>query len=300
MLARRLRGRPISDRRLLRRAPVRLAEQIEGLPIYCLEPSPQPKFHHIYAIGDQRMLHVYGSTMHPQLSRSVSDRWQLQSKLAIAGLPQLFFAEDDGELFWVLEQRLHGSNGCVADDEAWFAEAIDWLCRLAQLKGPPLRSTPFWVSHQREALECCGPESRSGLQAAWECIGGIESTPLHGDVQPKNIVFGPHGIGLIDWEGMWLYGLPGLDILFLATMSGNEVPAATVPDLLAGRPSARESLLKSALARCGYEPSRINAAMLVTLSIWTLGEAKRLQRDPETRRPSPFGDLLRQAAREFA
>jgi hypothetical protein len=253
----------------------------------------------MYAIGDQLMLHVYRPAVHGQIARSVSDRRQLQSAAAIPGVPQLLFAQDDGELLWLLEERIHGSSGRPGEADSWLPEAVDWLCRLAEHKGPPLRSTAFWDSHRMDTLEACPAELRGKLDAAWDRVGDVLATPLHGDVQPKNLMIGPHGIGLIDWEGMWLHGLPGHDILLLATMSGNDVPTSVVPDLLTGRANARGGLLRSALERCGYQADTFGAALLVTMSLWTLGETRRLRRDPATHRPTPFSDLLRRAMKDL-
>jgi hypothetical protein len=83
------------------------------------------------------VLHVYSAALHPALRRSIPDRWQLQKEASFAGIPQLKFAKEDGELIWIIEDRLRGSPG-VPHREEHFFEALEWLGRFATLIGPQL------------------------------------------------------------------------------------------------------------------------------------------------------------------
>jgi aminoglycoside phosphotransferase (APT) family kinase protein len=101
---------------------------------------------------------------------------------------------------------------------------------------------------------------------------------LHGDVQPRNLVIGSHGVGLIDWEGFWRHGLPGLDLVFLALMSARRVPDQRVIAALAHGEESPGRPLRAALAEVGVAGTVLRASLLAMLAVWTLGEARRMAR----------------------
>jgi hypothetical protein len=283
---------------LLRHAPDIIAREIHGREIVPLVPSPRPKYHHRYILDRNLVLHVYSAAIHPALRRSIPDRWQLQQEASFAGIPRLKYAEDDGELIWLIEDRLIGSPG-TPDNEKSLIEAIEWLCRFATLAGPALRTTAFWDAHQAESIEAAPAELRSLVATAWDLIGDVQAAPLHGDVQPQNLIFGPHGVGLVDWEGFWRYGLPGQDIMFLATMAGPRLPAPAVPYLLSHTSNPWCDRLRLALDRFGYTGNTWDHALIVMLALWALGEARRHRRRAAPSGPTPFRELMKQGCALF-
>jgi hypothetical protein len=295
--ARAFRWRPVSSISLLRRAPHTIAREIRGRAIVPLGRSPRPKYHHRYRFDGNLVLHVYSAAIHSALRRSIPDRWQLQKEASFPGLPRLKCAEDDGELIWIIEDRLFGSPGTW--DEKCLFEAIEWLCQFATLTGPPLRTTPFWDAHQAESIETAPADLGPFVADAWDLIGDVLAGPLHGDVQPKNLVIGPHGVGLVDWEGFWRYGLPGQDIMFLATMAGPEAPTRAMLYLLSHTSNSWADRLRLALHRFGYTRDTLASALIVMLAVWALGEVRRHRRQAASNEPTPFRDLLTQGCAVF-
>jgi hypothetical protein len=282
---------PVSSARLLRQAPKAIADEIRGRTILYSGRSRAPKYHHRFILDQKLVLHVYRATQHPELRRSIPDRRQLHKEASFTGIPQLRCAEDDGELIWIIEDRLLGAPGPM-DDERSTLRAVEWLCQFAALTGPPLRTTLFWETHKEPSIEAAPEALRPRLAQAWSLIGDTQARPLHGDAQPKNFVFGRHGVGLVDWEGVWCHGLPGHDAMFLATMTGSRTPTRVVPDLLLKIPHAWEEPLRHALHRVGYRRDQVDSALLVMLSLWSLGEVRRHRRQPRSNQPTPFLDLL--------
>jgi hypothetical protein len=296
-LARALRGPQLSDISILHRAPGPIVDAIGGREIVCMPPSPPPKFHLQYFLGDDLVLHVYRSSLHSALERSVSDRMSLQAEATFPGIPRLVSHERDGDLIWLIEERLHGTSGMAPLSDDRLYKTANWLGNFARLAGPPLRTTTFWRSHHAESVRAAPAAVRHEVAEAWELIDDVAATPLHGDVQPKNLVFGPHGVGLVDWEGFWLHGLPGHDLMFLATMNAPNPPREVVPDMLAGRPNRWSEPLSATLEDVGYSRERIRPALLVMLSLWSLGETRRRRRQRIAKSPTPFLELLISAMR---
>jgi hypothetical protein len=238
------------------------------------------------------MLHVYRASIHTQLRRSLAHRLAFQREVEIAGVPKLHVVNDDGDLIWILEDLIPGSPPNPDHRDDWLPMAVDWLCELAAVEGPTLRTTPFWQDHWHEAIEVTPADLRPEVSRAWEIVGDMRARPLHGDVQPKNLVLAGTGVGLVDWEGFYGAGLPGLDIMFLATMSGPSIPGPIVLDLILDRAGLYDSLLRSALHRSGYRGQTVDAGLKVMLSLWSLGEVRRQRRRGAVLEQTPFSDLL--------
>lgn len=293
-------GRPsretsLSDVAILQSAPLSIAREIARMGVVCLPPSRPPKQHHRYLLGEDLMLHVYGASAHDALPRSVPERLDLQ-QCDVPGLCRLLQVEFTPEWVWLLEERLHGVQGQAGLNEATVRNSVEALVAMARLTGPPLAETRFWQEHAAEAIEHVPAALAPAVAQAWEEVADIPSAALHGDARPKNLIIGPRGIGLVDWEGFWRNGLPGLDIAYLLTMNARGGLDPIVADMVTGRPNRRSTLLGEALLACGYSERTLRPALLVMLSLWSLGEVRRMRLRTGAAVETRFLDLLRSAA----
>jgi hypothetical protein len=234
---------------------------------------------------------VYGRA-HDRLQRSLPDRAAFEAEVSLPGVSRLHVTADDGARLWLVEDELQGTLPSPARVGQWFPEASAWLVRLAGPPGPPLGSTRFWEEHQPEAVGGAPPEVQASVVQAWEALAEVPARSLHGDVQPQNLVLGDHGVGLIDWEGFWRHGLPGLDLVFLALMSDPTPPDATVVEALADGREPEGRPLRSALAEAGLPTPLLETGLVAMLSTWALGERRRIERSRRAPREAPFRDLL--------
>jgi aminoglycoside phosphotransferase (APT) family kinase protein len=115
---------------------------------------------------------------------------------------------------------------------------------------------------------------------------------MHGDLQRRNILLTPSGVGVVDWEGAWLHGIPGLDLVFLALLAHRDRPDPTIIDRLLRDRDPPFGALKSPLARLGLPGDTLRPALLAMLGTWALGEDRRLQRTRAAVARRPYRDLL--------
>jgi hypothetical protein len=278
---------------LLADAPPIIGRELQGRKVTGLPPSPPPKQHWMYQVDEDAVLHVYGGPA-GRIRRSLPDRSAFLVDLP--GVPRVRATADEGTRLWLMEDRLAGTSPDPSDVENWFPRARDWLVRLAGPPGPALRTTPFWDAHRPGSLEVTPPGLEEAVRSAWDIVGDMPARSLHGDVQPKNLVLGNHGVGLVDWEGFWRHGLPGLDLVFLALMSAKRVPDQRVMASLANGREPPGRPLRAALAELGLAGPVLRASLMAMLAVWTLGEARRLARSSRTpfrrQRRTPFRAML--------
>jgi hypothetical protein len=284
---------PASPLELLDDAPWIIGRELKGRTVTGLPPSPPPKQHWMYQVDQDAVLHVYGGPAE-RIRRSLPDRQAFPA--AVPGVPRVRAMADDGTNLWLLEDRLAGASPDPSDVEKWFSPARDWLVHLAGPPGPELRTTPFWEAHQPASLETTPSGLRQAVGAAWDMVGDLPARSLHGDVQPKNLVLGSHGVGLVDWEGFWRHGLPGLDLVFLALMSAPRVPDQSVITSIATGQEPPDRPLLAALAEIGVAGPVLRASLLAMLTVWNLGETRRIarggRRSFRRRRGTPFRAML--------
>jgi hypothetical protein len=266
---------------------------VGDLQVRPLRPSPSPKFHHMFKVGQDALLHVYKTAAHPEVARAIGDRTALQHRAEWIQ-PRLLSAAIEGP--YVLEERLNGRTCNQLAPDIWWQNAVQLLVRMAALRGAPLRKTTFWARYRGETLALCPAELKRPLEEAWEWMGDRPSAPLHGDVQPQNIVASTRRIGLIDWEGFWLEGLPGLDLMFLATMTGEAVPNPVLVKLCNSCADRSARPVTEALERSGLEAPARSKAALVALALWQSGEVRRHRRNRLANARRPFAALLAGAA----
>jgi hypothetical protein len=291
-LVRALQRRRNSPMELLDRAPAAVADALRGRRVEALPPSPPPKRHWMYLLDGDLILHLYGSSS-DRITRSLPERTAFQREMSLPGVPELHISAREEGRTWVLEDRLHGARPDARAAGRWFPRASEWLVRLAGPPGPPLRQTAFWPAHQPGAILAAPADLQAGIARAWDVLGDLPARSLHGDVQPRNLLLQGPGVGLVDWEGFWRFGVPGLDLVFLALMSARRVPDQRVMEALARRSDPPDRPLRSPLAELGVDSDRLPAALLVMLSVWCLGERRRLERSGRRLDSGPFGALLR-------
>jgi hypothetical protein len=287
-----LRGRTpvLSPIDVLRDVPAAVSRQID-VEITPLPASDPPKTHLMYAVGDARLLHLYVAPS-PRLRRSLAERQEIRARTGgLEGIPGLHAAEFETDAAWVLEDRVLGVNPTPADLERWFAPVARWAVRLAGPAGPPLGTVAGWRDH-RSALLAAFPEHDGVLREALRSVDEVPSRHMHGDFQRRNILLSGSSVGLVDWEGAWLHGIPGLDIVFLRLLAGSDRPDPAVLAPLLGERGQTVDALLTLLSDAGAPASVLRPLLVVMLATWALGEERRIHRSRASAGPRPFRALL--------
>lgn len=273
----------ISD--LRSEAPWEIRQYLDGSSIVSLRNSSPSKNHYLFRIGGEMILHVYGLAA-SSIGRAVRERRALEAPSSIR-VPQMYCAVEQGERMWILEERLHGETLPKEPVHRDCGKVREALAAMATQQGVVLRQSAFWDDHHNQSIEAAPAHLQKYVRKAWTQLGDLPSVPVHGDVQPKNILSGS-SLGLVDWEGFWLEGLPGLDLAFFALMSDTSRPSGErFAELARG-----EGVFSKAVR--AYFPDQVHyrAGLLVMLALWTNGENKRHSRDGATDRPRPFRSML--------
>jgi hypothetical protein len=273
-----------SSRRPLAALPPQLG--LDPVSLTPLLASARAKNHLMYRSVDERVLHLYAAPS-ARLLRSVDEREQVRLAAPDARVPRLHAAVPGPDCLWVLEDAVAGEP-LAGPPARWWPEAADWVVDLAGPPGPPLAQTPRWAAVVEECLLHVPPASREPAARALRIVGSWPSRHQHGDLQPKNVVRSPTGLAAVDWEGVWLHGVPGLDLLFLALLAHpGGANGQLLPQLLHGADSSHLPVLPG-LARLGVRAEDVRPLVTACLAQWTRGEARRRAQlgAPLTRRSS--------------
>jgi hypothetical protein len=264
------------ERRPSARRPLSALPESLGLDraeLISLAASARAKNHLMYACPGGRVLHLYADPS-PRLLRGTQERERVRAQAPRARVPRLHAAVPGRDCLWVLEEEVPG-QALAGPPVAWWSEASEWLVDLAGPAGPPLSQTPQWPAVVGECLASVPDGSRGRADLALHAAGRLPSRHQHGDLQPKNVVRTPDGLAAVDWEGVWLEGVPGLDLLFLALLA---VPGWTDPELLPALlrgQDSRDRPVRPALRRLGVADDDVPALVTACLAQWTRGEARR-------------------------
>lgn len=282
-LARRRESRP-SSIGPLRHLPAALG--VQRSEVVPLAASARAKNHLIYAVAGGRVLHLYAAPS-PRLLRGVEDRVMVRERAAGARVPRLLNSVAGSDCLWVLEDAVEGTPP-AGGPATWWREVSQWLIHLAGPPGPPLADTPGWHPVRVDALQQVPAEHRRRAARALDRVERWPSRHQHGDLQPKNVLLTPAGPAAVDWEGVWLHGVPGLDLLFLALLATGAPDPTLLPLLVAGEDAA-DRPLHDALRQLDLTPTDLPALVVACLAIWTRGEVRRnaqlgnsLTRQPST------------------
>jgi hypothetical protein len=259
-----------------------------GLPVPFRTDQP----HFLYAVGDDRLLHVYGAPA-PGQRQALRAREALREARP-AGIPELHGAIETGTELWLVEDRVPGRAAQPDRHPSWWPAMTDLLVALGRLSGPHVREGEWWREIGEALPAGLASAWREPVAAALEVVGDLPGVVAHGDVQPKNIVLDGRRAGLVDWDGALAEGPPGLDLLFLAVTArtGRPDPAPLLA-LAAGRDEPGVPLL-AALRAVGLDVPTACAVALVAVATWADVEGSRLRRSlGRERAPAPvFTRLL--------
>jgi hypothetical protein len=268
-----------SDPALLRHAPEEIRSKLTA--VVPLAASLRSKTHWMYDVGPDgdgpdRVLHLYARPS-PRLLRAVGEREQVRLGSSTGGVPRLHAAVPARDCLWVLEDRVPGRRP-AGDPARWFGQVSEWVVGLGGPPGPPLRGSPHWTDSRDQAVAAVPAPFRATAARAVETVEALPSRAMHGDLQPKNVLVSGDRTGAVDWEGVWLHGVPGLDLLYLALFARDDAPdPAVLPALLSGQELAATPVL-APLSRLGVRREQLPSLVLTCLAVWTLGEARRTAR----------------------
>jgi len=163
------------------------------------------------------------------------------------------------------------------------------------MAGPPgrrLADVPTWLEH-REALLAFAPAAAvERVERALTAVSELRAVHMHGDLQPRNLLVDGAAVGAVDWEGAWLEGVPGLDLVFLALFAAGAGPDVGVLERLARGEEVPQRGLLPRLRRLGVEAELLPDLVVALLAVWALSENRRLTRLGAPPRPPVFAPLL--------
>ena len=231
-------------------------ELADAGPLEPLAAANPAKTHFSWRAGDDAVLHLYANP-EPRLRRSLAEREAIRAAAPAGALPRLRAVAEGRDSSWLLEDLAPGRPA-----EAELPQLLEWAVALAGPPGPPLAQSADWAEHA-ELLRGEVPDE------ALAVVARLPSRHMHGDLQPKNVLSSGGRLTAIDWEGAWLEGIPGLDIVYLALFAHDLDPA-----VLADPPEA----VRAALARVGIDDAALPAALHVMLGTWAIAEDRRRAR----------------------
>jgi aminoglycoside phosphotransferase (APT) family kinase protein len=120
------------------------------------------------------------------------------------------------------------------------------------------------------------------MGVALERAGRLPSAHMHGDFQRRNVLLAGPRVSVVDWEGAWLHGLPGLDLVFLALLARGDVPDADVISAVLAGADPPFGPLSRYLSLVGVSGATLRPALFAMLGSWMLGEERRLRRSLAT------------------
>jgi hypothetical protein len=254
--------------------PPHLPAELQHLaPLTPLGASNAAKTHFLYGHGTDSVVHLYVNPL-PRLRRALDEREQIRRRVG-RGVPPLRITAEGRDCLWLVESRLPGQPPRPEQAASWFPQVTDWLLRMADPDGEPLARSPSWRQHA-DALRGAFPSV--GLDHALELVGALPAVAMHGDLQPRNLLLDGSTVGAVDWEGAWLEGLPGLDLVFLSLFATAGEPDLSILDTLAAGGDVPWGGVRAALTRLGVDDTRLPATLLVMLGTWALSESRRRRR----------------------
>jgi hypothetical protein len=252
--------------------PPELPEELRELPpLTPLTASNPAKTHFIYAAGADLVVHLYVNPSR-RLERSLAEREAIHTR-AHGGVPALRGTEHGRDCLWVVEDRARGVVPATERAHEWFPLAAEWLVGLSDPERTPLDQSGPWREHAAE-LGDRSPE----IERAVQVVGRLPAVAMHGDLQRGNVLIDGSTVGAVDWEGAWLEGIPGLDLVFLALFAESSDPDFAVLEALAVGGEGPYGALRPTLARLGVDDEALPAALLVMLATWALSEDRRRAR----------------------
>ena len=285
-------GTPQSPDPLPREAPARVQAALDGARLEPREPAFRPDPHLIYFVGLDRLLHVYLNPTQ-RLRDGLAARERIRAQTALREIPELFALDETDDALWVLEERMRGHPPRADAVGTWFSIVAGWAARLAAGSAEPLRESAWWHENAEPSVAAAPAALRAAVKDAFDMVGELPARRLHGDFQPKNILFEGDTVGgVIDWEHAYEAGFPGLDILFGAVMARGWPPDARVVRLLARGKDPDWAPLVSLLAQAGLDAPDLRPPLLAALAAWAYDESVRIAAPGLPRATPGYGRLL--------
>ena len=285
---------------LLDRLPAELGAALAGAVPVPSGASYRSKAHVRFDVHGRRVLHAYVNPS-TRLRRSLAEREAIRAAAGVDGIPALHGAAEGFDALWVLEDALPGRQPLPEDVAAWLPAVADWAVALAGPPGRPLEESGDWRAHREEGL---GLARAAGLdelaEDAFAAVSALPSRHMHGDFQRRNVLLERDRVGLVDWEGAWAEGIPGLDLVFLALLARGDDPDATLLLRLASGDDPGWAPVTPRLERLGLDRARIRPALVVMLATWALAERRRLGRLGAPPREPVWEPLFRRVAPSLA
>jgi len=285
---------------LLEQLPAELGATLAGAGIMPSGASYRSKAHVRFDVDGTRVLHAYVNPS-ARLRRSLAEREAIRAAAGVAGIPALHEAAEGFDALWVLEDALPGRQPRPEDAAAWLPAVADWAVAFAGPPGRALEASEEWRAHREEAL---GLARAAGLdelaEDAFAVVSALPSRHMHGDFQRRNVLVEGERIGLVDWEGAWAEGIPGLDLVFLALLARGDEPDAALLLALGGGGEPAWAPVTPRLERLGLDRGRIRPALVVMLATWALAERRRLGRLGAPPREPVWEPLFRRLAPSLA
>ncbi len=266
----------LSPPRFLECVPPELHSFVSGEP-RGLGASLRTKTHFLYRISTTSLLHLYVNPS-PRLDRALAERETIRRRAAVSGIPQLHAVASGIDSIWTVEELIPGMPPATDEASRWFPAVAEWLVGMAGPPGGPLADSELWRAHAAGLLDRAEGELREPLETALDVVGGLPSRHMHGDLQRRNVLIEGDRIGAIDWEGAWLEGIPGLDLVFLALLARADAPQEELVSQLAQGQDLGWAPLRSRLQAVGVDDCILPPVLLVLLATWALSEERRLQR----------------------
>lgn len=200
----------------------------------------------------------------------------------------------------------------------WWRRVDDWLATLPHETALVRDATWFsgYLGDQvrlarqtLDAVDALTPALDEGLEATVEHARVLAATvphlvAEHGDLSHPNLVWGPRGIAVVDWETATPLGLPGVDAAVYATFLAFSRARAhgQVRELEVFRrelvaPGGRSrALLQQHLLRSGADPALVDRVLVTAWAKVALSAFSRLLTGPAARSE----DAARRATGRFA
>jgi hypothetical protein len=280
--------------------PPAIGAELRSRELAPLSLRRKAKTQFMYRAGDDALLHVYldPTARHRQ---SLEDREAIRKRSAVAGIPRVLAAAEGLDSLWVLEELMPGHTPDPSEVNRWFPAVADWALAVGRPTGRLLRESERWAADRAQLVAEAPPHLRRAVEKAAGAIEALPSTPMHGDLQRTNVLLSPgDGVAVVDWEGAWLEGIPGLDLVFLALFAAGDGPDVGIAKALAAGEDAPWGGLRASLARLGVVERLVPSALLVLMATWSLAEGSRRTRLGAVPGEALFRPLLEQLGPSLA
>lgn len=280
--------------RFLDRLPEELGNLVDASTVRPLPAARRARPHFRYCAGE-RLLHLYVEPS-PALQRAPYRREAIRKATQLPGIPAVLGVVAERDALWVLEEQVRGTPPSRRHPERWYTRVAEWAVRMSGPPGPPLMTTDEWPALRRAVVEAVPTPLADQLETALEQVGELPSVHVHGSLQRGNVRLDGDGVSAVHWDRTQLRGMPGMDLVLLAsTATGTRPDADVLSDLASGRDPGFAPVRRQ-LAELGVDDIILPAAILVMLAAWAHDEKVSLAAVGARPGPRFYADLLARLA----